>query len=226
MGDCPICCLPLPLDKTKSSVYTCCAVKLFATAVIDTANKMRQIKASMLPSCPFCRKARPVTDEECDKRRMKRVEANDPFALLNEGTVQYEGKNYIKAAEYWTRAAELGNMVAHCKLAIMYQNGMGIGKYKGKEIHHLEEAAIGGHPTARCLLGQEELNNGNAERAVKHCIIGATQGCDFSMKALMKVFKMGLVEKDVLTSTLREHQAAVDATKSPQRETAAKYRPR
>ena len=105
----------------------------------------------------------------------------------------------------------------------MYRNGQVVKKDKGKLIYHLEEAAIRGDPGARCLLGSEEFENGNTERAVKHRIIGATQGCDFSIQALMDLFKSGFVEKDVLAATLRAHQAAVDATKSPQREAAAQY---
>ena len=57
---------------------------------------------------------------------------------------------------------------------------------------------------------------------MKHRIIGSTQGCDFSMQALMDLYKKGFVEKEVLAASLRVHQAAVDATKSPQREAAAK----
>jgi hypothetical protein len=42
------------------------------------------------------------------------------------------------------------------------------------------------------------------------------------MKALWKLHARGLVKKDDLTVTLRAHQAAVDATRSPQREEAEK----
>ena len=55
-------------------------------------------------------------------------------------------------------------------------------------------------------------------------IIAATQGGeDHSIKALMNAFKEGLVSKEVLAATLRAHQAAIDATKTPQRDEAAKY---
>jgi hypothetical protein len=39
----------------------------------------------------------------------------------------------------------------------------------------------------------------------------------------MYVYKAGLVEKEVITAALRAHQAAVDATKSPQRDVAEEY---
>jgi hypothetical protein len=58
---------------------------------------------------------------------------------------------------------------------------------------------------------------------VKHLIIAANMGHEGSMKALWKYHALGLVKKDDLTATLRAHQAAVDATKSPQREEAEKF---
>ena len=61
------------------------------------------------------------------------------------------------------------------------------------------------------------------ERAVKHWIIAANMGYDKSMKALWKYHARGLVKKEHLTATLRAHQAAVDATKSQQREEAEEF---
>jgi len=61
------------------------------------------------------------------------------------------------------------------------------------------------------------------ERAVKHFIIAAHMGEEGSMKALWKCHAKGFVKKDDLTVTLRAHQAAVDATKSAQREEAKKF---
>jgi len=57
---------------------------------------------------------------------------------------------------------------------------------------------------------------------VKHWIISANLGDDGSIKILMEKFKEGFVSKDDLAAALRAHQAAVDATKSPQREEAKK----
>ncbi len=87
----------------------------------------------------------------------------------------------------------------------------------------MEEAAIGGHPGARHTLGCYELtNNGNLVRAVKHFHIAAAQGVDTSIELLMQVYRhgRGFVSKEDLATALRAHQAAVDATKSPQREAA------
>ena len=154
---------------------------------------------------------------------MKRIEANDPVAMLQHGLDESKKGDYRSAFEYWTKATELGNAEAHFRLSDMYYHGRGVEKDERKEIHHLEEAANGGHPLARYNLGWNENKDGNIDRAVKHWIISATQGHDKSIKALMKEYKGGFVSKEDLAVALRAHQAAVDATKSPQRLEAEEY---
>ena len=218
LGDCPICSLPLPLENEKSALKSCCSTIICDGCVY--ANKVREDKMRLVQSCPFCREPAPKTREEYDGRNMKRIEMNDPVAIHFEGMEQHNKGENNCAFQYFTKAAGLGHADAHYMLAEMYHYGLGVEKDEGKEIHHMKEAAISGHPFARHDLGWLELNNGNIERAVKHLIIAAIQGNDKSMKALMKTFKIKkeLVQKEVLAATLRAHQAAVDATKSPQRE--------
>ena len=217
MGDCPICNLPLSLDRSKSIIYSCCCKSVCNGCCY--ANEIREMEMRIAKSCPFCRAA-PSSLEECDKLRMKRVEANDPVAIRQEATKQYRKEEYIKAFDYWTKAAGLGDAEAHFRLSDLYHEGEGVEKNKGKEIDHMEEAAIGGHPAARHNLGCHEKDNGNIERAVIHWIIAATQGQNESMKNLMTAFKEGLVQKEDLAIVLRAHKASVDATKSPQRKAA------
>ena len=54
-------------------------------------------------------------------------------------------------------------------------------------------------------------------------LIAAKLGCKESLVALMMSYKAGMVSKDDYAAALRGHQAAVDATKSPQREEAESY---
>ena len=91
-------------------------------------------------------------------------------------------------------------------------------------MYHLEQAAIGGHPIARHNLGCKEKKNGRVDRAIQHMIIAAKLGCDSSLDALKDGFRGGLVSKEDFAAALRVHQAAVDATKSPQREAAEEAR--
>ena len=64
--------------------------------------------------------------------------------------------------------------------------------------------------------------NGEIDRAVKHWMIGTSLGEDRSLHALKDLYKAGDVSKDDFAAALRAHHAAVNATKSPQREEAAK----
>ena len=208
LGDCPICCLPLPIDGSKSGLWSCCS-KIIC---------MGCWYANPMPSCPFCRKPLPDEEESC-KQNMKRVEANDPAALCRHGANLCNKGDYIAAFEYFTKSAELGDAQAHYRLAEIYCYGHGVEKDIGKKIHHMEEAAISGHPGARYNLGVHEWNNNdNAERAVKHWIIAATLGDNDSITDLIDAFKEGFMAKEDLAAALRAHKAAVDATKSPERE--------
>ena len=220
-GDCPICSLPLSLDRSKSSMYFCCS-KMVCDGCI-CANQKREDERRLQPSCPFCREILPSLEEEYDKQLMKRVEANDPAAMCRYGEAQYEKGQYSSAFEYFTKAAELGDAHAHLRLAWLYHEGQGVEENRKKRLHHFEEAAIGGHPLARYSVGAYEWNhekNGDKERAVKHWIIAARQGDDNSIKDLMNAFKERLLSKEDLAAALRAQKAAVDATKRPQRKEA------
>jgi TPR repeat protein len=136
------------------------------------------------------------------------------------GMRRYNEGDYMNAFEYWTKAAELSSFKAHYNLSVMYQHGHGVEKDKKKQVYHLEQAAIGGHPDARNDLGCVELENGRLDRAVKHWIIAANFGHDDALDSLKEGFKRELVSKEDFATALRGHQAAVDATKSPQRDEA------
>jgi TPR repeat protein len=156
-------------------------------------------------------------DKITHKRMMKRIKANDPAALSYVGRERYIEGDYDGAFEYLAKAAELGDMDAYARLGYMYGEGEGVEKDEEMELFHLEKAAIAGHPYARNHLGGIEWKNGRVERSVKHFIIAANLGHEGSMKALWKHYSRGNISKEKLDATLRAHQAAVDAMKSPQR---------
>ena len=74
------------------------------------------------------------------------------------------------------------------------------------------------HHDARFNLGAYENGKGRVERAIKHFIIAANLGDDAAMQELKEFYKYGGMNKEQFASALRAHQAAADATKSPQRE--------
>ena len=208
-GDCPICFLPFPLDPIKRAVMGCCS-KVICNGCFY-ANALRN---GWKRTCPFCRHPIPKSQAELDLNYMKRAEKNDLAAMTQMGHRRYDEGDYSSAFKYYTKAAALGYMDAHAKLADLYYEGEGVEKAEKKALHHWEEAAIGGHAGARHNLAVIEPDT---EKAVKHLIIAANLGDEDSMKELWKFYAEGYVKKDVLTATLRSHHDAVEATKSPQR---------
>jgi len=219
LGDCPICCLPHPIDRSKAVVMGCCS-KMICRGCFH-ANLMREIAESLQQRCPFCRYPSPKTVEESDKLLMRRVEANDPLSLVEVGMDRYIGDDYASAFKYWTKAAESGYAEAHYHLSLFHHYGEAVEKDRKKELYHLEKASIAGHPIGRYNLGCAEFDDGNIERAVKHWIIAANLGHNCAIQKLKESFHWGDVSKEDFAAALRGHQTAVDASKSPQRREAA-----
>ena len=154
---------------------------------------------------------------------MKRLKANDPLALNNMGSDRIDAGDYAAAIEYWEKAAGLGWIESHYNLSTLYELQQGDEKDMKKYIYHTEQAAIGGHPVARLNLGVWEQDKGNIDRAAKHFIIAANLGYDGAIEALKTYYARGAVSKEDFAAALRAYQAAVDATKSPQRDAAEAF---
>jgi TPR repeat protein len=206
----------------KSRMHRCCSKWICLGC--EYANKNREREQGLEYKCLFCREPVPKTDEEHEKNLMERVKANDPVGLFQMGSVCDDKGDYEGAIQYWTKAAELGNVEAHFNLSQLYMMGEGVEKDKKKAVHHLEEAAIGGHPGARYNLGCHEGYAERDDRATRHFIIAAKLGFDLALDAVKKGFTNGILRKEDFEAALRGHQAAVDATKSEQREEAEKAR--
>jgi hypothetical protein len=216
-GECPICFLPLPLAvRTQSREMTCCS-KLICIgccyAALESPDKIER-------RCPFCREPVPESKEEMKQNRMKRAKANDPVALCKVGEKRGDVGDFEGAFEYFAKAAALGEIRAHYNLSVMYHGGVGVEKNMKKAVYHAEEAAIGGHADARVNFGLYEGKGGRIDRMMKHFIIAANLGLDEALERVKKGFANGFVSKEDYAAALRGHQAAVDATKSPQRDVA------
>ena len=216
-GECPICFLPMPLGQKKSSFYSCCSRSICKGCIYANyiSNKHDVTKAW---SCPFCRTLAAASVEENKKRMMKRIKANDPVAMSEMAMTLFNEGDYDSAIKYWTMAAELGDPEAHFRLGYLYSMGEHVKRDKEKKVYHYEKAAIGGHLPARYNLGCHEHNNDNMDRAAKHFIIAAKLGDEISMKGLWTYYSAGNITKEDLEATLRNHKAAMDETKSAQRD--------
>ena len=158
------------------------------------------------------------------KYRVKRIEANCPAAIRYEGLKCYHDGKYEEAFDYYSKAAELGDIAAHYHLATLYGYGKGVEKDERKQMKHAETAAIGGHPGARMFFYTLEMKKGNSNRAIKHIVIAAKQGAEHAIELLEGFYANGhgTVSREVLDEALRGYQKALDAMKSPQREEADK----
>jgi tetratricopeptide (TPR) repeat protein len=220
-GDCPICFLPFPIDVYDYTLLSCCS-KLICNGCAYAHTLRTKTEENPLDLCPFCRQPIPGTQEQMDQIVKKRIEANDPVEILRLGSTHLCEGDYERAFEYYTKAVGLGNIEAHYRLGSMYREGQGVEMDIKKEIYHLEEAAIGDHIDARYYLACHEGRNEKIDRAVKHLIIATNLGHDESLQKLVKCYAYGDVSKEDFAAALRAYQTAVDATKSPQREAAAK----
>ena len=131
---------------------------------------------------------------------MKRVEANDPVAMVFLGYHYEHGlrglqQDYAKGKELYTRAADLGCSKAHIFLAELYHE---VGNMKKAKFHN-EAAAMAGNEVARYNLGIMEKQSGNMERAVKHLTIASSAGCYSSMDNLRIAFEFVLLVENQLT---------------------------
>ena len=226
-GDCPICLVPLPLDEGETALTRCCC-KVICFGC-QYGHQKRELEEGLETKCPFCRSeySSGEANIHLTNLTMRRAEANDLVALHEIGKLSADEGNFDHALECFTKAVAIGNYVgAHYQLSKMYRFGHGVEKNEKKEVYHLEEAAIGGDAIARNNLGCIEERNGRLDRAVKHWIIAANMGLDQSLENVKMAYRKGLVSKGDLASALRAHKAAVDATKSPQREEAEAARKR
>jgi TPR repeat protein len=170
--------------------------------------------------CAFCREPPSKSKAEHYEKAMKRAKANDPVAMNELGKKCHREGNFDNAFEYFTKSAALGYIAAHYNLSCAYGKGKGVERDEKKKLYHLEEAAIGGHPYARFNLGCIEGNSRRYDRAMQHYIIAAKLGLDEALDKVKQGFVHGFVRKEDYAAALRGHQAAVDATKSQQREEA------
>ena len=218
LGDCPICYLPLPIDRKNLIIMSCCCK--FLCRGCHRANMRREVEGQLNRTCLFCRSKSNLSEEECKRNLRKRVQLNDPNAMFRLGHTYKENGDHQSVFAYLSKAAALGNVDSHHDLAYMYHLGQGVERDEKKEAYHLEQACIGGHPEARHNLGCVERQNKRFERALKHFMIASKQGYDESLGCVKDLYADGFASKEDYVSALRGYQAAVDAEKSEQREEA------
>ena len=222
--DCPICMLPLPSLYTGIRYRSCCGKRICSGCIYAVE------KRDGVGLCPFCRTPAPTANEAA-KQNKKRMKIGDAEAIYNLGCDYSEGvhglpQDRAKALELWHRAAELGNAISYYNIAYAYSRGNGVERDEKKAKYYFELAAMGGHVTARHVLGCVEEDAGNMDRALNHYMIAAGFGYTVSLEKIKQLFMNGEVMKDDYAKALQAYQANLVEIKSPQRDEAAAFHER
>jgi TPR repeat protein len=200
-------------DEETEAYYPCCG-KSICKGCAHSFCKSENMK------CPFCNSDQAdKTDEDRVAELMKRVEANDPGAMcLLAGNYHCGGRgvqqDQTKAIELWSRAADLGNTMAHNNLADIYDEE----GYLKKAKFHYEAAAMAGCEVARCTVGYTEHVAGNVERAVKHWTIAASAGNYEAMYNLLIALKKRDLSRESIDSTLEAYNNSCAEMRSEARD--------
>lgn len=218
LGDCPICCLPMPVPESKEEpadyqVYTCCMkIACYGCCQFKANYDLNQ---RLTPTCPFCRETLPNSKEKHIERVKKRAADGSPFAIWELGMHKRRLGDIAGALDCWHKAAELGSAEAHYELSKgMY---VVVDNNTEKFQYHAEQAAMGGHPVARYNLGVNEMLNGNPVRAVRHWTIAARQGSVVALRALKK---SSFVSEEEYNAANRAQQKAMKEMESDRRNKA------
>jgi hypothetical protein len=220
--DCLICYIRLPIDGVESFYQPCCGkMPCFGCVYANTVAAADTEKFK----CFFCRTKATLSEEEDIERMKKRVEANDPWAMVKLGSYYQLGRvslrqDIAKALELYHKSAKLGNNHAHFQLSVCYHNGDIVEINTRKAIYHRQLAAMAGNVHARYNLGYDDGNAGNMDRAYKHWMISANDGCDSSMKAVQEGYKNGFVTEDDYAKTMCAYGNSIDKMKSDDRDKA------
>ncbi|EJK78035.1 hypothetical protein THAOC_00087 [Thalassiosira oceanica] len=220
-GDrCPICFDLIELPVHEHSMRNACCMKRVCNGCLLAA-----WQRGMNDRCPFCRT--PIPDNDASRLAMiqKRVSKGDEEAMSFLGNKYYSGelgvtKDFPRAIELWTEAAELGSLVAHHQLGVVYCTGDGVKEDKPRGIRHWQQAAMEGDVESRHNLGVVEFREKNYELAAQHWMISVKMGYERSLDAIKQMFKDGRATKAQYAEALLGYRDAVEEMKSPQREEA------
>ena len=228
--ECPICMLPLPLEKGQSNFQVCCG-KVICCGCIHAQYK-EDIKSGRaleyIGVCAFCREPGPATDEMIVARLKNGMKKNIPGAFECVGNCYMEGdvgfpKDVMKGRETLLKAVELGSAEAYALLSFSYSAKFGGEGDVKQQRHYFELGAMKGCMTARHELGVLDWDTGDRKRAFKHFVISAKAGYEKSLKPIRDSYKEGYITKDEFTEILRSYQKKLEDMKSAMRDESKIY---
>jgi TPR repeat protein len=165
----------------------------------------------------------PDSVEEKLRRLRKRVDLEDPQALLNLAMNHGEG-NYglkvdqAKCIELMRQSAGLGFPPALYQLGTFHYYGkMGLQQNEEEALKYFKEAAECGDLDSLHNFGSIEAANGDHVAAMRHWRLSAPGGYRISMEHLIQCFEAGFLQHEDLAETLQAFYLARAEMKSEDR---------
>ena len=110
------------------------------------------------------------------------------------GMAAFEAKHFSRAAQLLSPFAEAGNAEAQHRLAIMYQNGLGVAQHDALAVRWMQAAADSGYAIAQHGLGfmylEGECVEKDPARAVEWFQKAADQGLVGSLTTLAMMYEV------------------------------------
>ena len=223
--ECPICMIPIPLDRGETAFYTCCG-KSICRGCIYTHLLGEIANGATVDDqkCPFCRQP-PLSETNQIKLLKRLMKNNNPQGFIQMAKSYEDGEDGLiqsntKAFQMYICAAEIGYTEAYEKIGFYYQQGIAVEQDMSKAFAFYEVASKKGSVHAHKKLAKFHAINENVQQCIEHTKVAANAGDKDSMDMLMGIYKKQILSKEELTQTLRAHQASINGMKSEDREKA------
>lgn len=228
--ECPICMIPLPLDRYYIFILICCGKRICSGCSFALAKE--RYECGRVDACPFCREEVPEEPESTDdKTIVAKVEKlaekgyGTAFHLLAQFYAQgmHVQRDVSKAVELYKKGGEHGCAEAYGNLARIYYHGENGEVDKKKAKHYYALAAMMGDVTARIDIASMEKEAGSTFWFYRHLLVSARAGHEDSIAELKNGYKDGFISKDEYAESLRLYQMRSNEMKSKMREEAARF---
>lgn len=178
--------------------------------------------------CPYCRTPPPDDEQEFLQRLYDRIEIrNDRDYTIAVSTLGYYHEhghhglpqNLTKAEELYKKAYDLDDPGAAWNLSCLYRDHYS--DQKEKEMEYLLRGEMLGHYKCIQFLSKCAHDSGNLEEFTRLWMKVVCLGADTSI--LLDCYRVNLLSKDDLATTLRANQAVKNEVETKRRDFANRY---
>ena len=248
---CLICTRALPINTMLQTYSVCCGKIICGGCDLQlqwegqkrttTAERGGQETPPSPPTCAFCKRVHPESDDDKLTLLSRRVECRDPEGLCSMAMVHGYGQlglpvDKSKCIDLLRESADLGCPGSQHQLGVFYLNGeMGLKQNEEEALRHWEQAAESGHVQAQhslgCIKAEQSycrntslsIRRTNHIAAMRHFRTAASAGYRISMDSLIARFELGFLHHGDLAETLQAMYRSRAELKSESRDQYIKY---